>query len=72
MEWDEIKKRLLTGSAETVRGLKSPEGEALIVVFTPGSKASLNIRCKKGWPRIALDGLECDPPWVAELGPRLG
>lgn len=71
MEWDEIKNRLLTGSADDVRHLKSPEGEPLVVVFTPGEKLSLNIRAKKGWPSIAMDGLKCDPPWVAQLGPRL-
>ncbi len=70
MEWNEIKSRLLTGSAEDVLRLKSPEGEPLVVVFTPGDKRSLNIRSKKGWPRIAMDGLESDPPWVAQLGPR--
>ena len=70
MKWDEIKKLLLTGSAADVQRLKSPEGEPLVVVFTSGGKRSLSIRSKKGWPRIALDGLDCDPPWVAELGPR--
>lgn len=69
MEWDEIKKRLLTGAAKDVLRLKSPEGEPLVVVFTPGGRRSLNIRCKKGWPRVAMDGLESDPPWVVELGP---
>ena len=70
MEWDEIKNRLLTGSAEEVHHLKSPEGEPLVVVFTPGDKRSLSIRAKKGWPSIAMDGLKYDPPWVAKLGPR--
>jgi len=70
MEWDEIKKRLLTGFADDVRELKSPDGEPLVVIFTPGDKPSLNIRSKKGWPRIAMDGLKHEPPWVAQLGHR--
>ncbi len=66
--WEAIKQQILCGSATQVAALLSPEGEPLLVRYTPGGRAAISIKCKKGWPRIQLDGLASEPPWVNEIG----
>jgi hypothetical protein len=70
MTWEQIEERLRRGSRDDVIRLRSPTGEPLVVVFTGGDRLSLSVRCKKGWPRISVDGLDCAPPWVASIGPE--
>jgi hypothetical protein len=71
MTWEDIKLLLLNGTSQEVSHLTSPDGEPLIVTFTPGSRRALSIRCKKGWPSMVMDGIDSDPPWTKELGNRI-
>ncbi len=71
MTWEEIKSLLLNGTSQEVLNLTSPDGESLIVVFTSGSRRSLSVRCKKGWPSMVMDGIDSDPPWTKDLGNRI-
>lgn len=68
MTWEQIEDRLRRGDSNEVIKLHSPEGEPLVVTFIGGRKLSLAIRCKKGWPRLSVDGLDSIPPWVAKIG----
>ena len=68
MTWQQIEDRLRYGDGDEVIKLNSPDGESLVVVFVPGEKPALSIRCKKGWPRLSINGLDSIPPWVAKIG----
>ena len=67
--WDEIRRIALTGTAESVLHLKCATcGSPLHIVFAPGKRTALGVRCVRCHAATHLDGEFGAPPWVALLG----
>ncbi len=67
--WERLRKVALTGSADVVIHQTCPMcGSFLRIIFTPGKRTALGIRCISCFATTQLDGGFGAPPWVESLG----
>jgi len=67
--WEQLTKIAMSGSAEAVLSQRCPAcGSSLRIIFTPGKRTALGIRCLSCFAARQLDGDFAAPPWVESLG----
>lgn len=67
--WEQLTQIAMSGSADMVLRQRCPAcGSSLRIVFTPGKRTALGIRCHSCCAARAIDGTFAAPPWVESLG----
>ena len=67
--WEQLTKIAVSGSADMVLHQKCPAcGGSLRIIFTPGKRTALGIRCLSCFAARQIDGDFAVPLWVETLG----